>query len=93
MLLYLLQRYLALLTILLGAVFGAAYLFGIDYAFSSPSTIVFGGSAVTLVLLYRRFEQRNLWVLYDNLRWWPFTLLAGLFVATQGLSLMLFLAL
>jgi hypothetical protein len=93
MLLYLLRRYLSLLAVLSGAVFGTAYLFGIDYAFSSPQTIVFGGSAVALVLLYRRFEQRNLWVLYDNLRWRPLTLLAGLFVATQGLSLLLFLAL
>jgi hypothetical protein len=93
MLLYLVRRYLALLAVLLGSVFGAAYLFGIGYVFSSAPTIVLGGSAVALGWLYRRFEQRNLWVLYDNLRWWPLVLMAGLFVATQGLSLILFLAL
>lgn len=93
MLLYLLRRYFALLTVLLCALFGAAYIFGINYAFSSPPTIVFGASAAALALLYRRFEQRNIWVLYDNLRWPPLALLAGLFVATQGFSLLFFLAL
>lgn len=93
MLLYLFRRYFALLAVLLGAVFGAAYLFGISYVFSSAPTVVFGSSAAALGWLYRRFEQRNLWVLYDNLRWPPLALLGGLFVVTQGLSLTLFLAL
>ena len=93
MILYLLQRYLLLLAVLLGAVFGAAYLIGIGYVFSSAPTIVLGSSAAALAEIYRRFERRNLWVLYDNLRWPPLALLGGLFVATQGLSLAVFLAL
>jgi hypothetical protein len=91
MILYLLRRYLVLLAVILGAVFSASYLFGIDYVFSSAPSVVFGSSVVALGWLYRRFEQRNLWVLYDNLRWPPLVLLGSLFVGTQGISLALFL--
>lgn len=91
MILYLFRRYLVLLAILLGIVFSTSFLLGIDYAFSSAPSVVFGASAVALGWIYRRFDQRNLWVLYDNLRWPPLVLLGSLFVGTQVVSLTLFL--
>lgn len=91
MILYLVRRYLFLATIIIGAVPGISRILGVDHAFFSAPSVVFWGSGLALVLLYRRFEQRNLWVLYDNLRWPPFVLLGGLFVGTQVVSLTLFL--
>jgi hypothetical protein len=92
MILYLLRQYLILLvTILAGALFVSSFFFEIEYVLSSIPSVVFGGSAVALGWLYRRFEQRNLWVLYDNLQWPPLALLGGLFVGTQVVSLTLFL--
>ncbi|MFB6274444.1 MAG: hypothetical protein ABEL51_16290 [Salinibacter sp.] len=92
MILYLLRKYLILLTVIvLGAVFVSLSLFEIEHVRSSLPSVVFCSSTLALGLLSRRFEQRNLWVLYDNLRWPPPVLLGSLFVGTQGISLALFL--
>lgn len=92
MILYLLLRYFILLvTILGGTWFVSVPLFGIDDVLSSIPSVVFFGSAVALGWIYYRFEKRNLWVLYHNLRWSPLALLGGLFGGTQVVSLTLFL--
>lgn len=92
MILYLLQRYLLLLvSMLAGVLFVSSLPFEIEYVRSRIPSVLFFGSAVVLGWIYYRFGKRNLWVLYDNLRWPPLALLGGLFVGTQVVSLTLYL--
>lgn len=52
-------------------------------------TALFWGSAVAAGYTYWRFRKKNLWPLYDNLRVPRFTLLGGLFLTIQPVTLAL----